>query len=315
MKIIKSKTNLGLLLILTIMLVNGCSIKRHIALRQMANFFERVERNPVERTPDEAGLEYKDVSFTSLDGVNLKAWYIPSANSNKVVIFNHFMLGNRAGAVPHEDWGNVAVDFLPIYKHLVDAGYNVFTYDLRNHGESDIYKDGALGLTNTEYQDVVASVRYVKGNYGDQDVYLYSQCYGTVSTIRAMDKHPDAFEGINAFINVQPLTPEGFVTGVTRKFDMEHENNLQIFGRQLERKTGYALDELEVPAYAVKIPTLTVQVHDDWRTTPESIESIYNNLGTADKKLLWIEGEDERLEGYNYFAINPEEMIEWFDNH
>jgi alpha-beta hydrolase superfamily lysophospholipase len=191
----------------------------------------------------------------------------------------------------------------------------MFTYDLRNHGESDVYENGRLGLTNTEYQDVVASVRYAKSRFVGKKLYLYSQCYGTVSTIRAMEKHPEDFESLAAFVNVQPLTPEGFVTGVTRKFNMSHENNLRIFGNQLKRKTGYGLDDCKVPAGAVKLPTLTVQVYDDWRTTPASIEEIHANLGTNEKKLLWIENEDERLEGYNYFAKNPREMIEWFDTH
>jgi hypothetical protein len=316
MKTLKSKIGLAALLIGTLIIASGCSdFKRNYALKQMANFFEKVERNPVTRTPAEADLKFEKINFKSLDDVNLSAWYIPSEASNKLVVFNHFMLGNKAGAVPHKDWGNVAVDFLPIYKHLVDAGYNVLTYDLRNHGESDVYKDGALGLTNTEYQDVVASVRYAKEKHPDMQVYLYSQCYGTVSTIRAMEKHPEDFKDIKAYINVQPLTPEGFVTGVTRKFEMEHEDNLQIFGEQLKKKTGYTLDDVGTPAHAVKVPTLTVQVRDDWRTTQESIKDIHQNINNEDKKLLWIDNEDERLEGYNYFANNPKEMIEWFDSH
>ncbi len=290
-------------------------VTRHIAVRRMANFFEKVERNPVTRTPKDVGLEYEDLAFKSLDGVNLKAWHIPSNGSDKLVIFNHFMLGNRAGAVPQEDWGNVSVDFMPIYKHLVNAGYCVFTYDLRNHGESDVFNNGRLGLTNTEYQDVVASIRYAKEHFAGKKLFLYSQCYGTVSTILAMEKNPKDFEGIEAFVNIQPLTPEGFVTGVCNKFDMANDNNMEIFDKQLKRRTGYSVQDVRVPAEAVKIPTLTVQVHDDWRTTAQSIEEIHANLGTDDKKLLWIEDEDERLEGYNYFARNPEALIEWFDAH
>lgn len=303
------------LLLITLVIASACSLKRQYALRQMANFFEKVERNPVTRTPQEAGLDYESVAFTSPDDVHLSGWYIPSENSNKLVVFNHFMLGNKAGAEPHKDWGNVSVDFLPIYKSLVDAGYNVLTYDLRNHGESDVYKDGALGLTHTEYQDVLASVRYAKEEFPDNKLYLYSQCYGTVATMRAMENNPEDFANIQAYISIQPLTPEGFVTGVTRKYEMEHEDNLEIFGKQLEKKTGYKLEQLEVPAEAVQVPTMMVQVHDDWRTTVESIENIYANLGTEEKKMLWIENEEERLEGYNYFARNPEEMIKWFDSH
>lgn len=311
----KRTVKITALLCATLIIASGCKLKRNIALKQMANFFERVDRNPVTRTPKEAGLEFQAVSFKSLDGVNLSGWYIPSKGSDKLVIFNHFMVGNKAGAVPHKDWGNIGVDFIPIYKHLVDAGYNVLTYDLRNHGESDVYKDSKLGLTHTEYQDVVASVRYAKEYHTEKKIYLYSQCYGTVATMRAMDKHPDDFKGIRAYINLQPLTPEGFVAGVTRKFNMEHPDNLQIFAKQLKKKTGYDLAQLKIPAEAVKIPTLLVQVHDDWRTTSESIEEIYANLGTDDKRLYWIEGTDERLDGYNYFGKDPNEMIQWFERY
>lgn len=315
MKILKSKNKIIMLLSATLILTSGCSLKRNIALKRMANFFEKIERVSVTRTPAEANLSYEAVSFKSLDGINLSGWYIQSDNSDKIVIFNHFLGGNKAGALPHKDWGNIAVDFIPIYKHLIDAGYNVLTYDMRNHGESDVYDDGKLGLTHVEYQDIVASVRYAKEHHPEKKMYLYSQCYGTVATMRAMEKHPKDFKDIQAYINIQPLTPEGFVTGVTRKFNMEHEDNLQIFGKQLKKKTGYDLEQLKVPSETVKVPTLLVQVHDDWRTTSESIEEIYANLGTDDKKLLWIENEDERLEGYNYFAKNPDEMINWLNNH
>jgi len=79
----------------------------------MTDFFEKAERNPITKTPNDIGLDFEEISFTSDDEVNLKAWYIPSSKSKKLVIFNHFMLGNRAGAPPNEDWGNIYVDFMP----------------------------------------------------------------------------------------------------------------------------------------------------------------------------------------------------------
>jgi pimeloyl-ACP methyl ester carboxylesterase len=33
-------------------------------------------------------------------------------------------------------FGGFEVNFLPELKHLHDAGYNILTYDLRNHGQS-----------------------------------------------------------------------------------------------------------------------------------------------------------------------------------
>lgn len=292
-------------------------IKRRIALRQMAKFFSHVERNPVTQTPKSAGLSFKDVSFKTEDGVTLKAWYIPSEGSKKLVLFNHFMLGNRAGAVPHPDWGDVAVDFMPIYKHLVEAGYSVLSYDLRNHGESDVYKGGSLGLTHVEYMDVLAAVRYGMQHCDENEHYLFSQCYGAVATMRAIEKSPEDFKDIKAFVNIQPLSADAFVEGVTKQFDIYAPDNVDLFSRHLKKRTGYSVSELKVPdlAPAVEIPTLLVQVHDDWRTTSADIEKVFEGLGSADKKLLWIENEKERLEGYNYFARNPKELITWLDAH
>jgi hypothetical protein len=37
------------------------------------------------------------------------------------------------------------VNFLPEYKILHDAGYNILTYDLRNHGRSGMGSGGIIG--------------------------------------------------------------------------------------------------------------------------------------------------------------------------
>lgn len=290
-------------------------MKQNFILKQMANFFEKVERNPITKTPKSIGLDFEEITFKSEDNVTLKAWYIPSKKSNKLVIFNHFMLGNKAGAPPNKDWGNITVDFMPIYKHLVEAGYSIFTYDLRNHGTSEIYQNGKLGLTSVEYKDVIAAVQFAKQNYPDNEFYLYSQCYGTVSTIRAIGESPEVFKDIRAFINIQPLVPSAFVEAISRKFNIWDDKSLSIFEKQLEKRTGYTFKDVKIPSESVKIPTLTIQVFKDWRTTPSSIEYIHDNLGTNDKKLLWINDEEERLEGYNYFGKKPEEMLNWFNNH
>lgn len=290
-------------------------IKRRVALPQIAKFVSRVERAPITRTPSEAGLKFADVTFTTDDNVTLKAWYIPAEGSKKLVICNHFMLANRSGAAPNPDWGNITIDFIPIYKALVEAGYSVLTYDLRNHGESDLYKDGMLGQTHTEYRDVLASIRYAKAHYPDSEIYLFSQCYGTVATIRAMEKSPEDFEDIKAFVNLQPLSLDAFIEGMSEKYGFSHPGNVSLFSRHLKKRTGISAEECRVEdiAYAVSMPTLLVQVRNDWRTTNKSIEAIHDRISSTDKTLYWIENESERLEGYNYFARNPQKLIDWLN--
>lgn len=290
---------------------------RREILAQTAQFLAHIERAAVTRTPSELGLEFEDVSFDTEDGLTLRAWHIPARDSRKLLIFNHFMLANRAGALPNPDWGNVSVDFMPIYKALTEAGYSVLTYDMRNHGASDLYRDGACGLTHWEYRDVLASVRFARDQYPDCDLYLFSQCFGTASTIRAMQKEPDLFAGIKAFVNLQPLSMDAFVEAMSGAMGFGDPGNVALFSEALKRETGFGTEDCRVEdiAAAVQIPTLTVQVRKDWRTTQQSIEDIHANIASDDKTLLWIEDQTERLEGYNHFARNPQELIDWLDAH
>ncbi|WP_164827826.1 hypothetical protein [Sinorhizobium meliloti] len=91
--------------------------------------------------PHEEGLEYEDVFFPSEDGIPPEGWFIPRSESDEMIIANHPRWFNRAGLPSHlELWkslgGSVGndfeVNFVPDYKILHDAGYNVLAYDLRN---------------------------------------------------------------------------------------------------------------------------------------------------------------------------------------
>jgi hypothetical protein len=110
-------------------------------LNQMADSFGQQLRSPIWHSPSEASLDYEDVTFPSLDGVPLEGWFIPAPGSNKIIIANHPMGFSRSGIPAHlEPWRSIwsssgndfEVNFVPDYKILHDAGYNVLAYDLRN---------------------------------------------------------------------------------------------------------------------------------------------------------------------------------------
>ena len=58
-------------------------------------------------------------------------------------------------------------------------------------------------------------------------------------------------------------------------------------------------------ARSVTVPTLVTQVHDDFRTKPSNVQEIFDTIAAEDKKLFWIEGTDERFQGYNYWNDHP----------
>ena len=106
-----------------------------------ADSFVRQLRSPIVHDPSEQKLAYEEVTFPALDGVALEGWFIPADGSEKLIIANHPMGFSRSGIPAHlEPWRSIwsssgnafEVNFVPDYKILQDAGYNVLAYDLRN---------------------------------------------------------------------------------------------------------------------------------------------------------------------------------------
>ena len=68
-------------------------------------------------------------------------------------------------------------------------------------------------------------------------------------------------------------------------------------------------------AKGVCVPTLLYQVRDDVLTHPSDVQTMFDNIPVADKKLFWIEGTSRRWDGYTYFQREPQQMLEWFRSH
>ncbi|UIK11836.1 alpha/beta hydrolase [Rhizobium leguminosarum] len=194
----------------------------------MADLMAHSTRTPVLRWPNEYGMDYEEIFFPAMDGITIEGWFIPAAGSDKLLIMNHPMPCNRYGypghLAPWQDFGGFEVNFLPEYKILHDAGYNIITYDMRNHGRSGTGSGGINAHGTLEYRDVIGSLRYAKSRPDTKDMKtaLYSRCLGANSTIVGMHKHPEEFTHIKAMIALQPVTPAVFVQTA-----MENQKNRQ----------------------------------------------------------------------------------------
>jgi uncharacterized protein len=63
------------------------------------------------------------------------------------------------------------------------------------------------------------------------------------------------------------------------------------------------------------VPTFLYQVHDDVLTEPSDVQTMFDNIPIADKKLQWIHGTTRRWDGYLEFQRHPGPMLEWFAKH
>lgn len=134
-------TVLGLLGIVSLLIVLFC-------MRAAKNVLHPVsKRKPLDAWPDQFGLPYENVCFKTEDKVQLKGWFIASAEeSDKTIILMH-------------GWGMNRADILKNTHFLRDLGFNLFYFDFRALGESG-GKTSSIGYL--ELKDVAAAVRFLK---------------------------------------------------------------------------------------------------------------------------------------------------------
>ena len=81
------------------------------------------------RSPQDIGMQYEDVYFSTEDGVKLHAWFMPAPDglesSAPTIVFCHENAGNIGFRVPY---------FHPLH---AKAKVNIFAFDWRGYGNSE----------------------------------------------------------------------------------------------------------------------------------------------------------------------------------
>ena len=296
-------------------------------LEQMAAGYGHQARSPIMHRPSEQGLAYEDVTFPALDGVPLEGWYIPAPGSSKLIIVNHPRGFSRSGMPSHlEPWRSVwgasgngwEINFIPDCKILHDRGYNVLTYDLRNHGHSAAANGGIVSSGLFEYRDVLGSLRYVRGrdDTAEMTIGLFSRCLGANSTIIAMAKDPAAFDDVRCLLACQPLGPKVIAERLLELAGVP-TNRITDLERAMILRTSIGFAERDINEWSkhVRIPTFVYQVRDDLLTRPSDVQSTFDNMPVAEKQLRWIDGTTARWDGYAHFQREPTEMLDWFASY
>jgi hypothetical protein len=279
-------------------------------------------RTPILRTPADYAMEFEDISFETADSVTITGWFIP-AESNKAVISNHFSPANRYGFAGHLEGldfaGGFEVNFLPRYKALHDAGYSVLAYDLRSHGESGDGNPPVSGVGAFEWQEVLASIDYIRNrpDTSGSDISLMSMCMGANATFNAMEKAPEAFEGIKSLIAVAPLKGLTTIERNCEHMQIPADEGAAAFDPIYNEITGLHIADHDIipKAASATLPVFYLQVRDDMNSRWTDVQEMYELTPGDDKKVVYVEDTPWRFHGYTYFSESPEEMVEWFNSH
>ena len=286
--------------------------------KAISNMMIKPGKAPVFETPDQYGLDYEDVEFKTKDGITLSGWIV-KGGTDKVIIQSHFGVQCSRAGFTIEGKGMMEkmlwsddIHFLNQAKYLVEAGYSVLMYDLRNHGNSTESNSEWITWGQEERNDVVAAINFISNHptYKDASVGLLSICMGAASTTFAYGLEEDmkSFENVKSMIAVQPLTYDYFVENMgLPKF----LTNAGTKYSQEKRDVDLTGDSFLPHAKDVQVPTLVIQNQNDPMTDMNMVKQ-YNGLGV---EKYFVDLEKKRAAAYDWIGKNPAPVLNWFNKY
>jgi fermentation-respiration switch protein FrsA (DUF1100 family) len=173
-------------------------------IRSLLNSLLYFPSRAIVETPEEAGLEYRDVRLETDDGERLHGWWIGARTDP----LGHLLLC-------HGNAGNVG-DRVLHAALLTAAGFDVLLFDYRGYGRSS----GRPSEEGT-YRDARAALSYLLQRPGVDParvLYLGESLGGAVALDLALDRPPAGLALLSAFTGVRelgrlhyPLVPSALV--------------------------------------------------------------------------------------------------------
>jgi alpha-beta hydrolase superfamily lysophospholipase len=230
-------------------------------------------------TPGDAGLDYRDVTLATADGLHLTAWYVPAAGPGAPTVL-------LAHGLQDSKW-----TLLRLIPWLHEVGYNVMAFDFRGHGGSD-KRPTTVG--REEVLDVQAALDWLDSEGVGDRVAALGQSLGAAALVNtaAIDDRLDALVLDSLFAewkNVDyaksyRLPPQWLVPGVP--------NPVEVIRR------------VHVPVFIIH-GTADILVHVD------HAQRLYD--AANEPKFLWINDSGHAWSAWTYPELYEQKVLEFLE--
>jgi cephalosporin-C deacetylase-like acetyl esterase len=260
-------------------------------------------RLPLEGTPADAGLEFRDVAFETEEGFVLSGWIVLPPEPLRQE--------KMPSIIAVHGYGTNRWDIGERIAHFANAGYLVLTYDQRDCGESegDAVTGGSL-----EVHDLRRAIDLIlrQADTDSSRVTLYGFSMGAVVAIHAADED----ERVNGVIADSPYSS---MKAITRKIlddrSIPHWPFIDLFAFSYESSFKVSMDEIDTVRAVKGIsprPLLLLAGDSDDSVPPDHAHKIFA-AAREPKKMSFFEGNGHEDNGTA--KIFAETILPFLEEH
>lgn len=242
-------------------------------------------------TPADLGAPYRDVEFTTSDGVRISGWLLESRGRGVTIVYSHGLFRSRRELLQR------AVD-------LWRLGYGALLYDARNHGQSG---HSITSLGYNERLDAEGAIRYLQNDVRSSGrIVLLGVSMGAAADLLAAAEEPSVSAVISdsSFLTFKD-TVSHHVGRFLRLPSFPLANEFDYF---ISHRAGFDADALS-PLEAVKKlgdrPVMFIAGAHDPRMPPAIAEQLYRASQSPKSQVLVVDGPDSNRHGHSYF-VDPQ---------
>lgn len=270
-------------------------------------------------TPADLGMPYEEVQFPARDGLRLSGWFIPSKESKEdahkaTLILIHGWPWNRLGTsaetILTDLPGSSPIQLIHLAHALHQAGYQLFMFDLRNHGESATAMPVTFGLH--EANDLLGALDCLESrrDVDHQRIGVVGFSMGANTILYTLPKT----DLIKAAVAVQPTSASIFskryATSLLGPLGKIVLSLAELVYQVVGGLRLAAIDPVFAAAGAGNTPLLYVQGTGDPWGSVENVTQMAISTPNAVRPLI-VESTD-RFDGYRYVINNPEVIDAFF---
>lgn len=208
---------------------------------------------------------------TTTDGIILKGWYVPQAASKGTIILFHGHGGNRSSILTEAN-------------NFYNLGYNVCMVDFRAHGDSE---GNVCTIGYNESADVKAAYDYVAAK-GEKRIVLWGISLGAATITKAMTDYKD-LRPAKIILEMPFASLSDAVKGRLRTMNLPEQplTALLTFWGAVQQGGFWTFNHNPYEyARNIHIPVLMQWGKDDKRVTKTETFEVFQNLSSAQKKLV-----------------------------